>query len=64
MIRKKDGEILSAFRHRDCAHTLFADWHVEPLHRKRVLAENMALEENFGGIQWNPERDEKNEPID
>ena len=50
----------TGYRHRSCANALFADWHVEPLLRTKVLTAGMTVQDNGGEVQWNPERDESN----
>ena len=52
------------YRHRSCANALFADWHVERLLKKKVLVPGMAVQDNGGEVQWNPERDESNAPLE
>lgn len=58
-----EDKSITGFRHRDTANTLFADWHVEPILRRKVLTSGMTVQNNGGEIQWNPDRDESDVPL-
>lgn len=61
---KGEDEGATGYRHRNCANALFADWHVEPLLRTKVLTAGMTVQDNGGEVQWNPDRDESNAPLE
>ena len=54
----------TGYRHRNCANALFADGHVEPLLKTKVLTGGMTVQDNGGEVQWNPDRDESNAPLE
>ena len=51
-----------SFRHSKKANVCFADGHVVAYRKDELYVSGMSLEDNFGGVQWNPDEDDLDGP--